>query len=144
MCRAHAVFFFYCTKNTVVFVYRGSVPCKCRDLGSLFRDCRGFRLLRKRAEQMPLFLIIVPRLQWLSITAKACRANTVVASNRAMIYRISILRRRQPYKTLYPMCSSSSISHTVRKSHIIGKVVLGTGSSGKGGGGGGNNVMLSS
>ena len=30
-CRANAVVFYYCTKNTVLSVYRGSVPCKCRD-----------------------------------------------------------------------------------------------------------------
>ena len=37
----------------VVFAYRGSVPCKCRDFLLLYRDCRGFRLLRERAVQMP-------------------------------------------------------------------------------------------
>lgn len=51
-----------------VFVYRGNVPCKCRDL---------------------------PRLPWFSLTAEARRINTVIESNRAMMYRISMLCRRQ-------------------------------------------------
>ena len=43
---------------TVVFAYRERVPCKCRDLWLLYRDCRGFRLPRKRAVQMAFFFFI--------------------------------------------------------------------------------------
>ena len=46
----------------------GSVPGKCRH-----------------------FMITVPRLPWFWVTAEECRANAVIASNLAMIYRIGIL-----------------------------------------------------
>ena len=53
-CRANAVVFYYCTKNTVVSFT--AEACRANAVISgycLYRDCRGFRLLRKRAMQMP-------------------------------------------------------------------------------------------
>ena len=53
---------------------------------------------RENAVQMPWFLITVPRLPWFWVTAQACRANAVIASNSAMIYRVGILCRGQSCK----------------------------------------------
>ena len=41
--------------------------------------------------------MIVPRLPRFSLTAEACPANAVITSNRAVIYLISTLCRRQPW-----------------------------------------------
>ena len=98
----------------VVFACRGSVPRKCREFLLLYRDCRGFRLLRKSTVQMPRLLITVPLLPWFSFTAEACRTNTVIASNRAMIYRISIFCRGQPRKLLGALFRSLKPEYTIR------------------------------
>ena len=71
----------YCTATAVVFAYCGSETCECRDLLLLYRDCRGFRLPRKRAVQMPSFMITVPRLPWFSPAAEACQENAVISDH---------------------------------------------------------------
>ena len=63
----------------------------------MYRDCRGFRLLRKRAEQMPWFMITVRDCRGFRLPRKrAVQILPVIASNRVMIYRIIILCREQP------------------------------------------------
>ena len=57
---------------------------------------------------IPWFLITVPRTTWWPITAEACRANAVIASNLAMIYPIRILCQGQP--CLFPYFSHLSSS----------------------------------
>ena len=58
--------------------------------------CGGL-LPREHVMQIPWSLIPAPRIpSWWPITVEACRANAMIASNRAMIYGIRILCRGQP------------------------------------------------
>ena len=68
-----------------VFAYRGYVPWKCRMYDSrLYRECRGFGFLRKRAVQIPWFLItLVPRLSWFwVIPVPWCTVSELYAEDR--------------------------------------------------------------
>ena len=79
-----------CRENTVIstvprlpwlWVTAEACRANARDLLLLYRDCRGFRLPRKRAVQMPSFMITVPRLPWFSPAAEACQENAVISDH---------------------------------------------------------------
>lgn len=75
-----------------------SMPSKYRGFSSVHQEYGGRPMPQNHAVQINA--TIIPRIPWWPITAQVCRANTLIASNVAVIYSIRNLGCGQP--SIYP------------------------------------------